>query len=208
MMGPQIFLQEIGGVAFTSSVTDEDDLICGGNIFCDFLIKRIFLGYALATLVRFLSMNQMMVKMEWIVRSHLALVFWATYTKILVDMGSMVVDDNPIIRLGRTGSSACEPCTCKPCTCKPGPASFKSLRSRETSSKPRSWVVGRLKKALVADAKRKFIVSMRLDLTQMFDEFYSLVPTEVMGQLAVEKILVQRFQVLAHLTFPPHEFLD
>src|SRR5580658_9135554 len=40
-----------------------------------------------------------------------------------------------IIRLGWEG----------PSTCSPDPASFRNLRSRETSSTPRSWVFGRLK---------------------------------------------------------------
>lgn len=53
--------------------------------------------------------------------------------------------------------------------------------------------------ALDADAEHKLIVSMRLDLSQMPDEFDDLAPTQVMRQLAVEKILVQRFDVLAHL---------
>src|ERR1700728_156363 len=46
-----------------------------------------------------------------------------------------------IIRLGWAGSSACEPDLFAS-----GPASFKNLRSRETSSKPRSCVCGLLKK--------------------------------------------------------------
>jgi len=33
------------------------------------------------------------------------------------------------------------------------------------------------KDALAADAEHKFIVPMRLDLTQMLDQFYSLAPT-------------------------------
>jgi hypothetical protein len=55
---------------------------------------------------------------------------------------------------------------------------------------------------LAADAEHKFSVSTRLDITQMFDKFYGLAPAEVMGQLTVEKILVQRFEALAHLTSP------
>src|SRR5579872_1347354 len=55
------------------------------------------------------------------------------------------------------------------------------------------------KDTLAADAEHKFVVSMRLDLTQMLDQFDGLAPTQVMRQLAVEKILIQRFQVLAHL---------
>ena len=64
MMGLQIFFQELGGVAFSSGVTDEDDLIRGSDIFRDLLIKRILFGYALATAVSFLSMNQMMMEIE------------------------------------------------------------------------------------------------------------------------------------------------
>ena len=94
MMGLQIFFQEIGGVAFSSGVADQDDLIRRSDIFRDLLIKRIFFGYALATIVCFLSMNQMMVEMEWIVRSHRLLSYRTTSTKILVNMGSVVVDDN------------------------------------------------------------------------------------------------------------------
>jgi len=44
MMGLQVFFQEVGGVAFSSGVTDEDDLIRRGDIFRDLLIKRILFG--------------------------------------------------------------------------------------------------------------------------------------------------------------------
>jgi hypothetical protein len=57
------------------------------------------------------------------------------------------------------------------------------------------------KDTLAADAEHKFIASMRLDLAQVLDQFNSLGPTQVMWQLAVEKILVQRFEVLAHSAF-------
>jgi hypothetical protein len=62
MMGLQVLFQEVGGVAFSSGVTDKDDLICRSDIFRDLLTKRILLGYALAPVVRFLSMNQMMME--------------------------------------------------------------------------------------------------------------------------------------------------
>src|SRR5579872_1448762 len=90
----QIFFQEVGGVAFSSGVTDDHDLIRRSEIFRDLLIKRILFGYALATVVRFLSMNQMMMEMERIVRLYLVLVRRATSTEILVDMGGVVVDDD------------------------------------------------------------------------------------------------------------------
>ncbi len=54
------------------------------------------------------------------------------------------------------------------------------------------------KYAFDTDAEREFIVSMRFDLTQMLDQFYSLAPTQVMGEFAVEKILVQRVEMFAH----------
>ena len=40
MMGFQVFFQEVGGVAFSSGVTDEDDLIRRSDSFRDLLIKR------------------------------------------------------------------------------------------------------------------------------------------------------------------------
>jgi hypothetical protein len=54
------------------------------------------------------------------------------------------------------------------------------------------------KDALAAYAEHKLIVSMRLYLTQMLDKVDSLAPTQVMWQFAVEKILMQRFEVLTH----------
>ena len=57
MMSLQVFFQEVGGVTFPSGVTDEHDLIRPSDIFRDLLIKRILFGYALATIVSFLSMN-------------------------------------------------------------------------------------------------------------------------------------------------------
>jgi len=94
MMGLQVFFQEVGGVAFSNGVTDQDDLIRRSDIFRDLLIKRILFGYALAPVVRFLSMNQMMMEIVRIVRLHLVFVRWTTSTEILVNMGGMVVDDD------------------------------------------------------------------------------------------------------------------
>src|SRR5271169_6123230 len=94
MMGLQVFFQEVGRVAFSSGVTDQDDLIRRSDIFRDLLIKRIFFRYALAPVVRFLSMNQMMMEIVRIVRLHLAFVCWTTSTDIVVDMGGAVVDDD------------------------------------------------------------------------------------------------------------------
>ena len=94
MMGLQVFFQEVGGVAFSSGVTDQDDLIRRSDIFRDLLIKRILFGYALAPVVRFLSMNQMMMEIVRIVRLHFMFVCWTTSTEILVDMGGVVVDDD------------------------------------------------------------------------------------------------------------------
>ena len=68
MMGLQVFLQEVGGVAFSAGVTDEDDLIRGSEIFRDLLIERMLFGYALATVVSFFAMNQMMMEIERVVR--------------------------------------------------------------------------------------------------------------------------------------------
>src|SRR5580692_438678 len=102
MMGLQVFFQEVGGIAFSSGVTDQDDLICRSDIFGDLLIKRILFGYALAPVVRFLSMNQMMMEIVRIVRLHLVFVCRATSTEIVVNMGGVVVDDdNHTAGLGR-----------------------------------------------------------------------------------------------------------
>src|SRR5579863_658605 len=94
MMGLQVFFQEVGGIAFSSGVTDKDDLIRRSEIFRDLLIKRILFGHALATIVRFLSMNQMMMEIERIVRPHRVFICRTTSTEILVNMGGVVVDDN------------------------------------------------------------------------------------------------------------------
>src|ERR1700693_1413946 len=94
MMGLQVFLQEVGGFAFSGGVTDEDDLIRRGDIFRDLLIKRILFGYALASVVRFLSMNQMMMEIVRIVRSHFMFGCRTTATEIVVNMGGVMVDDD------------------------------------------------------------------------------------------------------------------
>jgi len=167
MMGLQVFFQELGGVAFSSGVTDEHDLICRSDIFRDLLIKRIFFGYALATVVGFLSMNQMMMEIERIVGLHLVFVCRTASTEILVNMGGAVVDDdNHTAGLRR----------------------FFYMRTRlgflQEFAQPRNFLyteimgMGLLEKgALVADAEQKFIVSVRLDLAQMPDQFDGLAPT-------------------------------
>src|SRR5580698_5587827 len=93
-MGLQVSFQELGGVAFSSGMTDKDDLTCRSDVFSDLLIKRILLGRTLASVVGFLSMNQMMMEMIRIVRLHLAFVRRTGSAEILVDMGGVVVDDD------------------------------------------------------------------------------------------------------------------
>src|ERR1700677_1027322 len=181
MMGLQVFSQEVGGIAFSRGVTDEDDLIRRSDIFRDLLIKRILFGYALAPVVSFLPMNQMMMEMERIVRAHLMFVCRTTSTEILVNMGGVVVnDDNHTAGLGW----------------------FRYMGTRSPGflqefTQPRNFLYTEImgmrlleKGALAADAEHKFIVSMRLYLAQVLDQFDSFAPTQVMGKLAVEKILV------------------
>src|SRR5579864_8930159 len=160
MMGLQVFFQEVGGVAFSSGVTDQDDLIRRSDIFRDLLIKRILFGYALAAVVRFLSMNQMMVEIVRIVRLHLVIVCRTASTEIPVNMGGVVVDDdNHAAGLGR----------------------FFYLRTRsgffQEFTQPGNFLHAKImgmraleKDALAAEAEHKFIISMRLDLTQMLDQ--------------------------------------
>jgi hypothetical protein len=197
MMGPQIFFQELAGVAFSNGMTDEDDLTRRSDIFRDLFIKRILFGHTLATVVSFLSMNQMMMEMIRIVRSHLVFVRRMASTEILVDVGRVVVDDdNHSAGFGRFFY---------------GRTRFIRNQSRflQEFAQPRNFLDAKIvgvrlleKDALAADAKHKFIVPVRLDLTKRFDQFDSLAPTQVMGKLAVEKILVQRFEVLTHGAFP------
>src|SRR5579863_656053 len=94
MRRSDIFRDLLSGVAFSSGVTDQEDLIRRSDIFRDLLIKRILFRYALAPVVRFLSMNQMMMEIVRIVRLHLVFVCWTTSTDIVVDMGGVVVDDD------------------------------------------------------------------------------------------------------------------
>jgi hypothetical protein len=127
-MSLQVFFQDVGGVTFSSGVTAEHDLIRPSDIFRDLFIKRILFRYALATVVSFLSMNQMMMKLERIVRLHRVFAGRTASTEILVDMGTVVVhDDNH-----PAGFS-----TRAPDLCASGTGSFKSLHSRRTSSTPR-----------------------------------------------------------------------
>jgi hypothetical protein len=55
------------------------------------------------------------------------------------------------------------------------------------------------KDGLAVDDEYKFIVAVRLDLTKMLDQFDGLAPTQVMWKLAVEKILIQRFEMFTHV---------
>jgi hypothetical protein len=117
--------------------------------------------------VSFLSMNQMMMEIERIVRSHLVFVCRTTSSEISVNMGGVVVDDNNhTTGLGgffylRTRSGTFQEFT--------QPGNF--LHAKIMGVRPLE------KRALAADAEHKFIVSVRLDLTQMLDQFDSLAPT-------------------------------
>ena len=171
MMGLQIFFQELGGVAFSRGVADQDNLIRRSDLFRDLLIKRILFRYALATVMRFLPMNQMVMEMERIVRAYLVCVCRTTATEILINMSGVVVDDdNHPAGLGR----------------------FFSLRTRsrffQESAQPGNFLHVQImgvrpleKGALAANAEYKFIVSVWLDLSQMLDQFDGLAPTQVMG---------------------------
>jgi hypothetical protein len=167
MASPQVFFQEVGGIAFSGGVADKDDLIRRSEIFRDLLIKRILFGYALATVVRFLSVDQVMMEIERIVRLHLVFVRRTTSTEILVNMGGVVVDDdNHTAGLGwffymRTRSGSLQEFT--------QPRNF--LHAKIMGVRPLE------KDALAADAEHKLIVSMRLDLSQMLDQFDGLAPT-------------------------------
>ena len=167
MMGLQILFQELGGVAFSSGVTNQDDLIRRCDLFRDLRIKRVLFGYALATVVSFLSMNQMMMEMERIVWFRLVFVCRTTSTEILVNMGGVVVDDDNHTA-GRGG--------------------FFYLRTRsgffQEFTQPGNFLHAKImsvrpleKAALAAHPKHKFVVSMRLNLTQMLDQFDCLAPT-------------------------------
>lgn len=189
MMRLQVFFEEVSGVAFAGGVADQDNLARRNEIFRDLFIKRLLLGYALATIVSFFSMDQMMMKIERIVRSHLLFFCRTASTEVLINMGRVVVDDDNHPRsLGR----------------------FLRVRTRSSffqkSTQPRNFLHAKIvgvrpleKDALAADAELKLIASTRLDLAQVPDQFDGLVPTQVMRQLAVEKIVVQRLEVLAHL---------
>src|SRR3984885_825536 len=167
MMGLQVFFQDVGGVAFSSGVTDKDNFIRRSDIFRDLLIKRILFRYALATVVSFLSVDQMMMEIERIVRLHLVFVCRTTSTEILVNMGGMVVDDdNHAAGLGR----------------------FFYMRTRsgflQEFTQPRNFLHAQImgvrpleKDALAAHAEPKLLVSMRLDLSQMLNQFDGLAPT-------------------------------
>lgn len=52
--------------------------------------------------------------------------------------------------------------------------------------------------AFVPNAEHKLFFSTRLDLTDVLDKFDGLAPAQIVGELAVEKILVQRLKVFAH----------
>src|ERR1700729_532245 len=107
MMGLQVFFQEVGGVAFSCGVTDEDNLIRRSDILRDLLIKRILFGHALATIVSFLSMNQMMMEIERIVRSHLVFICRTTSSEILVNMCGNIKNPGCLPTRNSNSSSPC-----------------------------------------------------------------------------------------------------
>ena len=167
MMALQVFFQEVGGAAFSCAVTDEDDLIRVSEIFRDLLIKRSLFGYALTTVVSFFPMNQMMMESEGIVRSHLVFVRRTTSTEVFVNMGGVVVDDNNhAAGLDRFFYMYIRP------------SIFQELTQPRNFLRAKFMCVRSLEKdALGPDEEHKFIVSMRLDLTQMLDQFDGLTPT-------------------------------
>jgi len=168
MMSLQVFFQKVGGIAFSGSVTDKDDLSRRSEIFRDFLIKRILFGYALAAVVRFLAMNQMMMEIERIIRSHRAFVCRTTSAEISVNMGGVVVDDhNHTAGLGRFF-----------CMRALSGGVFQELTQPRNFLYTKIVSVGFLEKyTLGADPEHKFVVSMRLDFAEMLHQLDGLAPT-------------------------------
>src|ERR1700683_1061661 len=134
----------------------------------------------------------MMMEMIRVVRLHFGFVCRTTSTEILINVGGVVVDDDDHpAGLGRFYWRTW----------------FIRIRSGflQEFTQPRNFLDAKImgvrlleKDALATDAEHEFIVSMRLDLTKMLDQFDGLAPTSVMWQLAVEKILIQRFEMLTH----------
>jgi hypothetical protein len=121
-------------------------------------------------------MNQMVMEMERIIRMHSVVVRRTTFAQILVNMSGVVVDDdNHTAGLGL----------------------FLYVSTRfmhrwsgffQEFTQPRNFLYTKImgmrlleKGALAANAEDKLVVSMRLDLTQLLDQFDGFAPTQVMG---------------------------
>ena len=115
-------------------------------------------------------MNQMMMESERIVRLNLMFVCRTTSSEVLVDMGGMVVNDNNhAAGLDRFFYLYIRP------------SIFQEFTQARNFFHAKFMRVQSLEKgALGANNEYKFIVSMRLDLSQMPDQCDGLTPTYIM----------------------------
>ena len=113
-------------------------------------------------------MNQMMMEIERIIRSHRAFVCRTTSPQISVNMGGVVVNDHN--HTAGLGGFFC----------------MRALSGGvfEELTQPRNFLYAKIvsvgfleKDTLGADSEHKFVVSMRLDFAEVLDQLDGLAPT-------------------------------
>src|SRR5580658_9136852 len=97
MMGFEILRQVPGRAAFPCPMSDQDDLFGVYKVNCDLLVIRDFLGKARTFVVSFLTVDQMMVEAEGIIRSHVDFALRPAVTQNVIYVINMMIDyhDHP-----------------------------------------------------------------------------------------------------------------
>ena len=98
----QIFGEIVNGAARSSGVADKNNLARGRKVLGDLLVERTLLGHALAAIMRFLAMDQMVLKSVGIVGRDLGFGHGNAAAVVLIEMRAVMVDnyDNASGRVG------------------------------------------------------------------------------------------------------------
>jgi len=94
MVGLQIVAEEDGGVAGSGGVADEDDRSGVGQIVRDGLVPGVFFRNALAFVVGFFAVNEVVLKSVGVVGLDGSAAFRAGSAGVVPEVGDMMIDDD------------------------------------------------------------------------------------------------------------------
>jgi hypothetical protein len=172
---------------------NEDDALGRDKVLRDLFVEGVFLWNAIPLEIIFLAMDQVVLESEWIVGLDGSFVFVPAAAVIQIQMcGMMVNHDDHAPRLVCTGRF---------------PQDFGFLQKLAQPGNIFHFQVMAARaleeRALRADQERKLVVSVRLDLANLLNQFNYGSPGEVSRQFAANKTLKQFFVIVTEMRVHP-----